>query len=412
MRLWIFNREFPPTGEQYNTGVIKAVHGLAAGLVGTGLDVTVLCENAEDSIHTSPAGYTVRCFANEQYNRAFSKLSPGIRQFIAAADYPVVALLNGIFNPSVYRMSRELRKARIPYVVAPHDPYHPEIFRRRRLVKTVYWHLFESKLLKQARCVQVLDLRHTEWLRRLGIATPVIECQNGFFLEDLNAIPEPTWDDHDNTSLLFLGRLDTHNKGLDLLIEAFKGISDQHPDTRLTIQGPDWGDRQRVLDMIEAGGLQSKINLEGPDYNTRSTVIIARHDIFCLPSRFEGFGLSALEAMLAGRVLLVTDIAGIAPHVRNSDCGVVVEPSAAGVRRGIAQLLERRAQWREMGLRGRQYAIEHLRWEKIAAKVAQEYRAMLPAPAVVADAAASTAHRVGEAFKDVEKVSLRGQLGS
>jgi glycosyltransferase involved in cell wall biosynthesis len=412
MRLWIFNREFPPTGDKHNTGVIKAVHGLAAGLAEAGQEVTVLCENVEDSVYASPAGYTVRCFANPKHNRPFSTLSSGMKQFIASADYPVVALLNGIFNPSVYRMSRELRKARIPYVVAPHDPYHPEIFRRRRIVKSIYWHLFESKLLRQARCVQVLDQRHEHWLRRLDITTPVIECQNGFFLEDLNSIPTPSWDEDAKTKLLFLGRLDTHNKGIDLLIESFKGVADAHDAVHLTIQGPDWGDRQRVLNMIAAGDLQSRITVKDADYNTRSPVIIARHDIFCLPSRFEGFGLSALEAMLAGRVLLVTDIAGIAPHVRNSDCGVVVDPSVASVRSGILQLLERRSQWREMGLRGRQYAIENLRWDRIAAKVAQEYRAMLPAVGAASQPAMTAARRVGEAFKEVEKVPVPGRMGS
>ncbi len=411
MRLWIFNREFPPAGEQYNTGVIKAVHGLAAGLAQTGMDVTILCENAEASVHTASAGYTVRCFANPKHNKAYSRLSDGLRDFIAAADYPVVALLNGIFNPSVYRMSRELKKADIPYVAAPHDPYHPEIFRRRRLTKTVYWHLFESKLLRQAKAIQVLDLRHTQWLRRLGIATPVIECQNGFFLEDLEAIPEPTWDEHTTTQLLFLGRIDTHNKGIDLLIEAFKGVNDAHQATHLTIKGPDWGDRQRVVDMIASGGLEDRITLEGPTYDTRSTVIIAKHDIFCLPSRFEGFGLSALEAMLAGRVLLVTDIAGISPHVRNSDCGVVVDPSTASVRQGILDLLGRQSEWKAMGLRGRQYAIEHLRWEKIADKVGKEYQAMLPAVAKGAQPVES-ARALAGGVKNVEKVPLRGQLDS
>ncbi len=407
MRLWIFNREFPPTGEQYNTGVIKAVHGLAAGLVETGVDVTILCENAESSVYQADAGYTVRCFANPDHNKAYSRLSQSLCEFVAAADYPVIALLNGIFNPSVYRMSRELLKANIPYIAAPHDPYHPEIFRRRRLTKTIYWHLFESRLLRQAACVQVLDIRHTEWLRRLKVATPVIECQNGFFLEDLKAIPEPTYGDKETTQLLFLGRLDTHNKGIDLLIEAFRAVNDSHPATHLTIKGPDWGDKDRVVNMIASANLQSRITLEGPTYDTRSTVIIANHDIFCLPSRFEGFGLSALEAMLAGRVLLVTDIAGISPHVRASDCGVVVEPTVASVRQGLLQLFDRRSQWPKMGLRGRQYAMANLRWKNIADKVAADYRNILDA---------HLARRSGQAAikppQVVEKVSISGQAGS
>ena len=46
-----------------------------------------------------------------------------------------------------------------------------------------------------------------------------------------------------------------------------------------------------------------------------------RHDLFVLPSRFEGFGLSALEAMLAARPVLVSDVAGLAPHIRERTPG-------------------------------------------------------------------------------------------
>lgn len=408
MHLWIFNREFPPNGLKCNTGVVKAVHGLAGGLVQAGLKVTVLCENTADSVVTSPSGYTIRCFANPKHNQSFSRLSEGLCQFIANADYPVLAQLNGIFNPSVFRMSRELRKAGIAYIAAPHDPYHPEIFRRRRLVKTIYWHLFEARMLRQACCVQILDKRHEHWLRRLNISTPVLECVNGFFPEDLAAIPQPVWNEKATTDLLFLGRLDIQNKGLDLLIKAFKGVGLAHQDAHLTIQGPDWGDRQQVIDLIAEGDMESRISLKEADYQTRPTTIISQHDIFCLPSRFEGFGLSALEAMLAGRVLLVTDIAGIAPHVRQSDCGVVVDSSVAAIADGIEQLLARRSQWREMGLRGRQYALDHLTWEQIGAQAAQKYQKLL-AQTEHARSRTPTDMQSGGSLQKLENVSLPGQ---
>lgn len=406
MRLWIFNREFPPTGHPCNSGVVKAVDGLAAGLVQCGVDVTILCENLQDLTTVVPAGYTVRCFANPQHAKAHSSLSDGLRRFIASSDGPVIALLNGIFNPSVYRMSRALRRANIPYIVAPHDPYHPEIFRRRRFLKTLYWHLFESKLLRESAGVQVLDKRHTHWLTRLGIARPVIECQNGFSPDDLSAIPQPVFENHPETRMLFLGRLDIHNKGLDLLIEAFGGVAKEHPQAKLTIKGPDWGDRRRIEHLIALAGLQSTITLEGPTYDIRAPILIAGYDVFCLPSRFEGFGLSALEAMLAGRVLLVTDIAGIAPHVRASDCGVVVDANADSVRQGLLELLQRRDHWREMGLRGRQYAIDKMGWKDVATHVAGEYKALLEAHG---------RHQVGQrtasSHKTAKDVSIPGRVG-
>lgn len=402
-RIWMYLKEFPPQGDALNGGMSKAVHGLAAGLVGCGMDVTVLCEDGQDSVHISPSGYEIRCFHNTGRNSPLGRLSPSFRAFIAKNQEPVLCVLNGIFHPSLHLVSRALRKHRIPYVVAPHDPYHPEIFRRRKFIKWLYWYMFEARMLRHAERIQVLDLRHAQWLQRLGVHTPVIEVQNGFAEEDVAAFPQATWESSGPPKLLFLGRLDTHNKGLDVLIDAFAALG-RRIDAQLTIQGPDWGDKAALAAQIKRAELEDRVHLLDPDYEKRPPVIIGQHDIFCLPSRFEGFGLSALEAMLAGRVLLVSEVAGIAPHVRESGCGVVVTPEPSSILNGIIQLLENRHRWREMGLAGREYAIQHLRWDKIAARVAPQYRAVL-------DALPQTLSELQE-IEVVKRVPLRSQLGS
>ena len=81
--------------------------------------------------------------------------------------------------------------------------------------------------------------------------------------------------------------------------------------------------------------------------------------------------------MLAGRVLLVSEVAGIAPHVQASGCGVIVAPTVAAIRQGLVELLERRSEWKEMGLKGREYALEHLRWNNIAFAALQQYQQLV-----------------------------------
>ena len=114
-----------------------------------------------------------------------------------------------------------------------------------------------------------------------------------------------------------------------------------------------------------------------PDYDNSASSIIAQYDIFSLPSRLEGFANSALEAMLAGRVLLVSEIDGIAPHVIASDCGVVVKPDISDIKAGLTKLLHRRSQWQEMGVRGRDYVLKHLNWNNIAAKTLETYKELI-----------------------------------
>lgn len=372
MRIHVYLREFPPAGDKLISGMIKAVHGLAAGFVTNGARVTVLCDGPQTSVIQSPSGYDIRCFAHTSMTGSASSLPREMEQYIANCPEPGVFLLNGVFSPNVYLVSRACIRAGIPYIVAPHDPYHPSIFAQNRHLKWPYWYLRERPMLRQARAVQVLDFRHSEWLRAMAVQTPVIEAVNGYAPEDVHPESVLQWRLEGPPKLLYLGRIDYHNKGLDVLLDAFSQMLGQ-TDAQLTLQGPDWGDRGAMIRRAKRLGLGSRVAFRDPDFNKPAALISAEHDIFLLPSRFEGFGLSALEAMLAGRVILVSDIAGISPHVRASNCGVVISADVSRVKSGLTQLLEMRPKWKEMGLSGRHYAMNHLRWERIAAETLEQY---------------------------------------
>jgi glycosyltransferase involved in cell wall biosynthesis len=234
-------------------------------------------------------------------------------------------------------------------------------------------------MLRQARAVQVLDFRHAEWLRAMGVQTPVIEVVNGFAAEDVHPESVLQWRLQGPPRLLYLGRIDYHNKGLDLLLDAFSQLMTQ-TDATLTLQGPDWGDRDAMVRRAKRLGLGQRVEFREPDFDKPSALISAEHDIFLLPSRFEGFGLSALEAMLAGRVILVSDVAGIAPHVRASGCGIVISADVGMIKSGLMQLLSMRPRWKEMGLSGREYALRHLKWDRIAAETLEQYRQIFTMP--------------------------------
>jgi glycosyltransferase involved in cell wall biosynthesis len=374
MQVMLYLKHFPAAGAPLNEGTSIAVGGLASGLAENGARVAVLCEGPARSSIRTERGYAVECFANRHPYRTFS-LAPGLKRHIAEQLAPRrgLCLVNGMFHPPVYAMGRWLRRLGVPYVVAPHDPYDSAVFSRNAHLKWPYWYLFERRLLRRASAVQVLDIKHAECLRGLGVGTRVIETLNGVAPGSAPPESQLTWRAAaEPVSLVFLGRIDSWNKGLDILIDAFPHFA-ALTGARLTLQGPDWGDRARLEERAARRMISSKVAFHAPDYRRSSPWIIADHDVFCLPSRFEGFGLAALEAMLAARVLLVSEIAGIARHVRASDCGVIVKPTTAGVAEGLAALLQRRSEWREMGLRGRRYALANLQWKNIAASALQHY---------------------------------------
>jgi glycosyltransferase involved in cell wall biosynthesis len=375
LTVYHYYRHFPATEGVINGGIEKSVAGLASGLVeDPTVRCAVLCEGQRDAQLVRPERFEVRCFAG---NGGRLSLAPGLRDFVNREIAPdSIVVLHAIFHPSCQLMSRLLRKRGIRYVPAPHDPYHPTLFAAGRLKKAIYWRLFERPMLRNAAAVQVLDRRHEKYLRDRGVNTRVIEVGNGFSVDEVPDESTLRWRTNGPIRILFLGRLDPINKGLDLLIDAFAQIAKSNGEVRLTLQGSDKGEGAIVRRLIQQHGLDSRIEVLPPDYNTRASDLTARHDLFVLPSRFEGFGLSALEAMLAARPLLVTDIAGLAPHVRESGAGVVVDSTVESIRAGIEQLIASRPMWRDMGLRARRYVLENLRWSPIAASAIKQYRSL------------------------------------
>jgi glycosyltransferase involved in cell wall biosynthesis len=96
------------------------------------------------------------------------------------------------------------------------------------------------------------------------------------------------------------GRL-IHQKGFDLLIEAFRQLDDS--EARLVIAGS--GPEEEALrQQIIAAGLADRVHLAGYTPDIRPFLDEAR--LFVLPSRFEGYGAVIVEALGAGRPVIAT----------------------------------------------------------------------------------------------------------
>lgn len=132
-------------------------------------------------------------------------MSVELQQFVCENGEGSLFVLNGIFHLATYAMSRLLHRQGIPYILAPHDPYHPTIFTKNAHRKWPYWYLRERRMLREAAAIQVLDIRHRQWLPRLGVDTPVIESTNGYAPEDVLPESELKWNESGPVSAIFIG---------------------------------------------------------------------------------------------------------------------------------------------------------------------------------------------------------------
>lgn len=162
-----------------------------------------------------------------------------------------------------------------------------------------------------------------EWLRaralvkwdRLEIIRPTVN------LSDFAALPAP----HGQPRVIgAFGRLD-RQKGLDTLISAFRRIPGD--DRILRLYGA--GAELAMLKSLAAG--DARIQFHG--HVSTPSRAMAEVDIVAMPSRWEAYGIAALEARVAGRPLVVTSVDGLRDHAGSGVTlvrpGAVDELSAA-----------------------------------------------------------------------------------
>lgn len=177
--------------------------------------------------------------------------------------------------------------------------------------------------------------------------------------------------------VLAAGRLyDWEYKGFDLLVEAWGRVAPAHPGWRLEIAGVgEEADRRRLLSWAAQWGVSGSVELLG--FRSDIQDVMARSAVFCLSSRYEGFGLVLIEAMSQGCACVAADYRG-----RQSE--IITRPEegltcAVGSADAIADALERiisdddyRQRVQRAAIeRSKFYAVGHVvqLWEKLLREV-------------------------------------------
>lgn len=171
--------------------------------------------------------------------------------------------------------------------------------------------------------------------------------------------------------VLFVGSW-IERKGVLELAEAWRVVAAERPSARLTVAG--------CGDAVEA----VRTALSGTPFDALPLVerqdlpgLLAEHEVFVLPSFFEGLPLALLEAAAAGLACVVTGVCGnvdvIRPDAPERDGGIVIPPhDSAALAEAIARLVEDPALRATLGDRARERA-SAFSWESTAAEIARAY---------------------------------------
>lgn len=127
------------------------------------------------------------------------------------------------------------------------------------------------------------------------------------------------------------------DKGQDLLIEAFASVAATNPKSRLVLIGRDCShDNQALVQLIADQQLTDKVLLLGE----RSDIVACLQalDIYCMPSRTEGFPNGLAEAMAAGLPAVATDVGDA--KVLAADTVIYATPQVSSLVQGLTQLCQ------------------------------------------------------------------------
>jgi glycosyltransferase involved in cell wall biosynthesis len=131
--------------------------------------------------------------------------------------------------------------------------------------------------------------------------------------------------------LLFIGRFD-HQKGLDMLLTA-AGEFEELMTVRVI--------GANVVDHEVVRQIPSNVTFLGWKSPPEIEAELGNCDVVVMPSRWESFGLVALEAMRAGRPVLASRIGGLNEVIKNEVTGLLFSPvTTAGLVDGMRRCLD------------------------------------------------------------------------
>jgi D-inositol-3-phosphate glycosyltransferase len=177
--------------------------------------------------------------------------------------------------------------------------------------------------------------------------------------------------------VIYVGRIDPI-KGIDTLVDALPLL--QEPDVHIVLIGGDLdkngqpvGPLAEVRDRVTSRGMGLRVRFLGAQPQELLPLYYSASDVVAVPSRYESFGLVAVEAMATGTPVVASAVGGLTFTVNNGVSGILVpygEPRALA--RALDKLLEDDDLREGMGFAAQRDA-QRFAWDTVAQQVLHVY---------------------------------------
>jgi len=296
-------------------GVNKVVHNIATKQSENNIDVEVWGISEDTEVNFPERLFTTKIF--KRNSNPFS-IPEDLKNEILKSDRSTVFHFHGGWIPVFSSLGRFLHKNQRVYLVTPHGAYNTVAMAKSKLRKKIYFHLFEKRFITTASKIHCIGESEVEGLKTIFPNNKSVLIPYGF--ETLKEVVQIS-SDKKQIVFGFVGRLDIHTKGLDLLVDGFASFSKSHPDSKFWIIG-DSEEKKELQRLIEARKVSDKIELLGSKFGEEKNDLIKKMDVFVHPSRNEGLPVSVIEAANCAKPSIVT---------KNTNIGYLIEQYNAGI---------------------------------------------------------------------------------
>jgi glycogen(starch) synthase len=180
--------------------------------------------------------------------------------------------------------------------------------------------------------------------------------------------------------LLYFGRLE-YEKGVHDLIAALPRIRRSHPGTTLLVAGHGT-QRDFLIEQARAHRVRRAVRLLGHLSDRELAATLASVHAVVLPSRYEPFGMVALESAAAGAPLVASTAGGLGEVVRDGITGLSFQPGdVAGIAAAVRAVLDDPVSARRRAEAARARLRNEFDWDQIAAGTVEVYASARRRPA-------------------------------